>query len=159
MEKTADSMNKGMKNAAYASGLFILLLMIIVWLNMIGMRRSVKHSKRSLEQMQQDQRKLEDQIYAIVYMADTNGNILSTNQCFSRISSYSSDRLIGKNHRKLNSDRHSQEFFQCMWQTFMSTKVCSGEAANQAKSGLLANMSHEIRIPMNDIIGMTHLAM
>ena len=33
----------------------------------------------------------------------------------------------------------------------------SAEAANRAKSDFLANMSHEIRIPMNAIVGLTHL--
>jgi hypothetical protein len=48
-------------------------------------------------------------------------------------SQYSRDKLIGQNHRILNSGHRPKEFFQQMYYTIASGKVWRDEIKNQAK--------------------------
>ncbi|UTW70924.1 PAS domain-containing protein [Anaerobacillus sp. HL2] len=59
--------------------------------------------------------------------------ILSINDTFCQISKYSREELIGKNHRVLKSEHHTDEFFAQMWQTIKSSNVWRGEVKNRAK--------------------------
>ncbi|WP_177247060.1 response regulator [Marinospirillum alkaliphilum] len=140
LEKTTAGLNAGLRNAAYASGLLIVLLLVIAWLSMLGVRRALMHSKRSFNQMQEARKDLENQIFAldqhaIVSIADARGDILEANERFCNISGYTRNELIGQNHRLLNSGLHPREFFQDMWQTIASGKVWSGEIRNRCKNG------------------------
>ncbi|MDX8403360.1 MAG: PAS domain S-box protein, partial [Mariprofundaceae bacterium] len=48
---------------------------------------------------------------------------------------YSQEELLGKNHRILKSDYHSDAFYKQMWRTIASGKAWHGEIKNRAKSG------------------------
>ncbi len=72
---------------------------------------------------------------AIVAMTDEKGIITSVNKNFCEISGYSSDELIGQDHKMINSGAHSEAFFREMWSTILSGKVWSGEIENRAKDG------------------------
>jgi PAS domain S-box-containing protein len=72
---------------------------------------------------------------AIVVRSDAQGKITEINELFSKISGYSSDEIMGKDHRILNSGYHSKEFFKNMWFTITNGNVWSGEIKNKAKNG------------------------
>lgn len=72
---------------------------------------------------------------SIIAITDRRGRILSVNDTFCRISKYSREELIGKNHTILKSGFHSEKFFKNMWQTIASGKVWKGEVKNKAKDG------------------------
>lgn len=74
---------------------------------------------------------------AIVAITDRNGNILSANDYFCKISKYDRKELIGQNHRILNSGTHSKEFFEEMWNTILNGDIWNGEICNKAKDGSL----------------------
>ena len=72
---------------------------------------------------------------AIVTVTDLHGVTTYANSKFSEISGYSQDELVGKNHRFINSNYHSTEFFTNLWDTIGNGKVWRGEIRNKKKSG------------------------
>lgn len=71
--------------------------------------------------------------HAIVSITDVKGNITYVNDKFCDISGYSSEELMGKNHRILKSDGHSQEFYKDLWKTIANGEVWNGDIKNFAK--------------------------
>ncbi len=72
---------------------------------------------------------------AIVSMSDLKGNIIDSNDEFCRISQYTKEEIIGKNHSIVNSGLHPKEFFKDMWKTILQGKVWRGQIRNKAKDG------------------------
>jgi PAS domain S-box-containing protein len=87
---------------------------------------------------------------AMIVTTDRNGDILSVNANFSKVSGYSQEELIGKNHRLLNSGQQPRDFFSNLWQTILGGKVWSGEIQNRAKDGRSFFVQTMIA-PLNDI--------
>lgn len=75
--------------------------------------------------------------HSIVSVADTSGRIVQVNDEFCRISGYSREELVGKDHRILNSGTHPREFWQHVWQTMLSGRAWQGEVCNRTKDGSL----------------------
>jgi len=71
----------------------------------------------------------------IVSTAGVDGNIIYVNDNFCEISGYKRVELIGKNHRILKSNYHSNEFFGELWRTISSGKVWKGTICNRKKNG------------------------
>lgn len=71
--------------------------------------------------------------YNIVSTTDSNGTIVDVNDLFCAVAQYKREELIGKNHRILKSDKHSNALFKEMWRTISSGNTWRGEVCNQAK--------------------------
>jgi PAS domain S-box-containing protein len=76
-------------------------------------------------------------MHAIISMADRDGNITEVNDAFCKISGYSRDHLLGKNHRIVKSIAQNHEFWSQMWQDISSGKSWRGQICNRAKDGSL----------------------
>lgn len=93
----------------------------------------------ALKKLNLDISEFEERLFdhSVVGITDNEGTIVYVNKNFCKISKYSSDELIGENHRILKSDEHSTEFFEKMWDTISSGNVWEGEIQNKAKDGSL----------------------
>ncbi|SLN76535.1 putative bifunctional diguanylate cyclase/phosphodiesterase [Roseisalinus antarcticus] len=76
-------------------------------------------------------------LQAIVSVTDPRGKITYVNPKFSAISGYSSDELVGKTHRVVNSGTHEKDFFREMWQEIRAGKTWHNEVCNRTKAGEL----------------------
>ncbi|MCW3074218.1 MAG: two-component sensor histidine kinase [Flaviaesturariibacter sp.] len=72
---------------------------------------------------------------SIVAITDQKGIIKYVNSNFCKISKYSSNELIGQDHRIINADYHPKEFIQDLWVTIANGKIWKGELKNKAKDG------------------------
>lgn len=72
---------------------------------------------------------------SIVSITDPKGIITYVNNNFCKISKYSVDELIGKNHRIVNSSFHEKSFIKNLWSTILKGEVWRNEVRNKAKDG------------------------
>ncbi|MEA3314272.1 MAG: EAL domain-containing protein [Campylobacterota bacterium] len=72
---------------------------------------------------------------SIVSKTDKSGNITFVNDKFCKISKYSKDELIGKNHRILKDLDSNPDIFIDLWKTISSKKEWKGQIKNRAKDG------------------------
>ena len=68
-------------------------------------------------------------------ITDINANILKINDAFTKITGYSSSDVIGKNIKKLKSDKHDLDFFDHMWSSLKESGKWNGEIYNKRKNG------------------------
>ena len=66
-------------------------------------------------------------------ITDVNGTIIYVNDRFCEICKYSTEELIGQNHRIINSGYHPREFFRNLWGTITRGEIWRGEVRSQAK--------------------------
>ncbi len=72
---------------------------------------------------------------AIVSMSDLKGNITDVNDELCRVSKFSREEILGRNHRIFNSGYHPKEYFTDLWQTICGGKIWRGQLRNKAKDG------------------------
>lgn len=90
--------------------------------------------------------------FSIVARTDANGRITHANEAFCRISKYTSEELMGKDHRIVNSGYHPKFFFKEMWASIKQGKTWRGEIKNKAKDGSYYWVD-TIIIPICDVNG------
>ncbi|MEO7991293.1 MAG: PAS domain S-box protein [Chryseolinea sp.] len=74
---------------------------------------------------------------SIVAITDRHGIINHVNDNFCKISKYTREELIGKDHRIINSGYHSKEFIRDLWKTIAAGEIWKGELKNKAKDGTI----------------------
>lgn len=102
----------------------------------ITLKRQQEQELKTALAMVEDYQTALNQI-AIVSISDVQGNITFANEMFSKISGYSNDELIGKNHRILKSDQNESSLFDDLWKTISSGKTWRGDICNKNKFGEL----------------------
>ena len=71
----------------------------------------------------------------ILSKADTKGKITYVNKAFCKISQYSEDECLGKNHNIVRHEDMENDIFKDMWTTIQSKKTWRGIIKNKAKDG------------------------
>jgi len=89
--------------------------------------------------------------HAIVSIANVAGNITYVNDKFCTISGYDREELLGKNHKIVKSDEHSDAFFVDMWKTISSGCSWHGEIKNINKNGSHYWVKTTIVPTLNDV--------
>lgn len=72
---------------------------------------------------------------AIVSITDLEGNIISVNSNFCKVSGYEMEELLGKNKRIMRSEEHSGDVFTDLWNTIKNGGTWRGELKNKKKNG------------------------
>lgn len=90
--------------------------------------------------------------FSIVVRTDSKGKIIYANKEFCRLSKYTYDELIGKDHRIINSGYHSKAFFKEMWEHIQQGISWRGLIRNKAKDGSFYWVDTMI-IPIRDEVG------
>ena len=71
----------------------------------------------------------------IFSIADGDGKITYANKKLCEISGYSSDELIGQDHRIFKSEEHTPALYQALWSSIANGKTWQGEIKNLKKGG------------------------
>ncbi len=95
----------------------------------------LKQYELALHQIESFQAVLDE--HALYSVTDTSGKIIEVNPGFCRISGYSREELLGRDHRLVNSGHHPKSFWAEMWKTIASGEVWRGQVCNRAKDGTL----------------------
>jgi len=114
-----------------------------------GLQKSVNQVKEG-----QDKLRLSAQVFVnsaeAIVITDINNNIMQVNKAFSDITGYSSDEVIGKNPRVLQSGQESADFYRAMWKTLLETGCWQGEIMDRRKSGEIYPKWLSIAVVRND---------
>lgn len=70
-----------------------------------------------------------------IMITDVHSCIIRVNQAFQDITGYSSEDVIGKNPRILNSGRQDKKFYAAMWKQLLETGSWTGEIWDKRKNG------------------------
>ncbi len=74
---------------------------------------------------------------ASIVITDVSGAIEYVNPCFTAVTGYTFEEVLGKNPRVLKSDTMPAEVYKCIWETISSGHVWQGELCNRKKNGEL----------------------
>ena len=120
-------------------GVVIPTLLLVSLLAFWFYRRQVQHlalQALALRQQQISATVFDASAQAII-IADRNGDIVSVNAAFTRITGYSAPEVIGHNPRLLNSGVQSKGFYVELWNELFQNGVWHGELVNRHKDGRL----------------------
>ena len=91
-------------------------------------------TNRSMTQALESLRSVIDE-HALISLKDRHGKIVDVNSGFCRVSGYSRDELLGKDHRFLSSEVHPDSFWNEMWNIVSAGKTWRAEVCNCQKNG------------------------
>ncbi len=87
---------------------------------------------------------------SLVSKTDLKGNITYVNDAFCRVSQYSREELLGKNHNLIRDSKISGNVFKKLWHNIEKGKVWRGLISNVAKDGSLYYVTATI-MPIFDV--------
>jgi PAS domain S-box-containing protein len=108
-----------------------------------------KKNQQNQTRLLEDYKKVIDNS-TIVSKTDTKGIITYVNDEFCKVSGYSSDELIGKNHNIIRDPNEPSTVFQEMWRRIKNRETWQGIIKNRSKNGDIYYVKTTIRPIIND---------
>lgn len=93
----------------------------------------IKDVQAEYEHLKQYEKLLDSS--AIVSKTDLAGKITYVNDEFCKVSKYTREELIGKNHRILKHPENDNAIFKELWKTISAKKIWKGVLKNLTKDG------------------------
>ena len=103
-------------------------------LRMHGIIQDISEEKSTRDKIRILSQTVEHSPVSIV-LTDLDGTISYVNPKFTAVSGYTSEEVLGKNPRLLNSGKQSADFYKSMWETINKGGEWRGEFCNLAKDG------------------------
>ena len=125
--KTYESIQQDQHNLTTTAALHLL--------NKVAMDLREKEQELDKAEELLSQYKLSIDTTFIISKTDLYGVITYVNDKFCKLSGYSRDELIGKNHNITRHPDTKQEVFKNLWQTIQEGKIWKGEMKNLSKDG------------------------
>ena len=85
-----------------------------------------------------------------IFVTDLNGKIQKVNPAFTEVTGYSEEEVSGKNPRIFKSDKHSNDFYEKMWNSVKEKGFWKGQVWNKKKNGQLYLVWVTINTVKND---------
>lgn len=85
-----------------------------------------------------------------IFVTDLNGNIQKVNPAFTEVTGFSEAEVIGQNPRIFKSDKHSNDFYEKMWNSVKEKGYWKGQVWNKKKNGQLYLVWVTINTVKND---------
>ncbi|MDP2760171.1 MAG: EAL domain-containing protein [Sideroxyarcus sp.] len=98
------------------------------------LHRTIRDLTKAGEQLQLDAQVFRESKDAIT-ITDSQANIITINEAFTRITGYLPEEVVGKNPKILQSGRHGLGFYQNMWACITQQGHWQGEIWNKRKNG------------------------
>lgn len=119
-----------------------LLFSLIIWLLLTARDRAEARIRSVTTELRNSLNETRDLMQALnqnlsVSITDSAGNITFVNDLFCKITGFSREEWIGKNHRLIRSDVQPDAFWDAMWRTVSGGAVWRSEVCNRNKSGVL----------------------
>lgn len=121
---------------------------------------------RALEKSQTYVKTIESQMALIdkniiISSTDLEGNITDVSNAFCKISGYTKEQLIGRNHRIIRHPDMKVSTFTKLWETILSGDTWHGEIKNRSKNGSfywVETMIHPLKDDMDQKVGYTAIS-
>lgn len=91
-----------------------------------------------------------------ILITDAHGNILRANRSFLNLTGYSSEEIIGKTPRILQTGRYSRDYYENMWGKLLRNGFWSGETRIKDKRGYEFPIGLAITAVKNEQQATTH---
>ena len=73
--------------------------------------------------------------FVLISTTNLDGDIIYTSSAFAKLSGYTKEELLGKNHRIMKNPKMQTDAFKNLWETISLGNVWQGEVSNLAKDG------------------------
>ncbi len=126
---------------SWSVGVVALLFTVLLQIYLYGMTGRVIIMRRQNEKLLEKQAELQlaDTVFnntaEAIVVTDPQGQIISVNPAFERITGYTLDEVRGRKMSVLSSGLHSHEFFEAMWWRLLAERLWQGEVINRRKDG------------------------
>lgn len=91
-----------------------------------------------------------DHAYDAVMITELDGSIHYVNPAFETITGYTKEEVLGKNPKFLKSGKHSDKFYDELWNTITCGKIWKSTVTNKRKNGTLYEEEISIAPVKND---------